>query len=383
MDWKYSFKGVLLKNKMIQIISGLIIGSAFLYPQVVVTTGVAFPLSKSEKGNAEMLFDRALSNAKKEAISLVLGERVIAERVDESKQKEITAYDGTKDNESLKQQRSSRKSVTALSKGYVQLIKMIDKGFKSDGHYYVKAKFDITKNPNNTLKIGQYWIDAGSPSVGLFVSEKINGKNSKSEVEHSYKYFVENFNKNDIEISKNEDNQYKIKILQFFTQEQNVELGTFATNCRLSFDIIDTQEIRHIKTFHVNNGPTPSFSEKEGRLKCLSEITQNFSKILIRNFVEAVNYKSLNGSMFQITINNLSGEKLLHVTELFRKIFQVKNTQIKIFENNRVQLNLNFTGNRQTLLEAIISSFEMEEIILVPVKLIGNKISFTIKEEKT
>ena len=114
----------------------IILLSFSLQAQSVVAVGAAFPLSKKEQGNVEVLYSRALNNAKKEAISLVLGERVITERVDERRSKEITTQNGKENNENLKQQHSSRKSVVSLSKGYVQLIEMIDKGFDGDGHYY-------------------------------------------------------------------------------------------------------------------------------------------------------------------------------------------------------------------------------------------------------
>lgn len=73
-------------------------------------------------------------------------------------------------------------------------------------------------------------------------------------------------------------------------------------------------------------------------------------------------------------INNLSGDKLLFATELFQRIFQAKYTQIKEYKNSNIEVDFNFTGSRQTLLEAIISSFEMEGVVLVPVELKGNSI---------
>ncbi len=352
-----------------------------LQAQSVVATGAAFPFSSKEQGNVEILYSRALNNAKKEAISFVLGERVITERTDESRSKEITTHHGKENNENLKQQHSSRKSVAALSKGYVQLIKMIDKGFEDDGHYYVKAKFSVTREPSSELKIGEYWKDAGSPAVTLSIKETTDGQDSRYQVEHSREYFAELFNKNEIDINKNTNDGYEIDILQTFVQDINQEFNTFTTNCRLTFSVIDKLEGKQVKTFYKRNGPVASFSEEEGRLQCLGGISQEFSEKLIRDLIDNINYKSLNGSLFQVSINNLSGDKLLFATELFQKLFQVKYAQIKEFKNSSMQVDFNFVGSRQTLLEAIISSFEMEGVVLVPVELKGNSIQFIIKEK--
>lgn len=353
----------------------------YLQAQSVVAAGAAFPLSSKEQGNVEILYSRALNNAKKEAISLVLGERVITERADESRSKEITTQHGKENNENLKQQRSSRKSVASLSKGYVQLIEMIDKGFEGDGHYYVKAKFSVTREPSSELKIGQYWKDAGSPPVTLSIKETSDGQDSHYQLAHSREYFTELFNKNEIDINKNTNDGYEIEILQTFVQDINQEFNTFTTNCRLTFSVIDKLEGKRVKTFYKRNGPVASFSEKEGMLQCLGGISQEFSEKLIRDLIDRINYKSLNGSLFQVSINNLSGDKLLFATELFQRLFQVKYTQIKEFKNSSMQVDFNFVGSRQTLIEAIISSFEMEGVVLVPVELKGNSMQFTIKEK--
>jgi len=359
----------------------IVLLSFSLQAQSIVVAGAAFPLSNKEQGNAEILYSRALNNAKKEAISLVLGERVITERVDERRSKEITTQHGKENNENLKQQHTSRKSVASLSKGYVQLIEMIDKGFDGDGHYYVKAKFSVTREPSGELKIGEYWKDAGSPPVILSIMETTNGQDSRYQVEHSREYFTELFNKNEIDINKNSNDGYEIEILQTFVQDINQEFNTFTTNCRLTFSIIDKLEEKQVKTFYKRNGPIAAFSEKEGRLQCLGGISQEFSEKLIRDLIDSINYKSLNGSLFHVGINNLSGDKLLFATELFQRIFQAKYTQIKEYKNSNIEVDFNFTGSRQTLLEAIISSFEMEGVVLVPVELKGNSIQFTIKEK--
>lgn len=356
--------------------------SISLQAQSVVVSGAAFPLSKQEQGNVEILYSRALNSAKKEAISVVLGERVITERADERRSKEVITYDGKDNNENIKQQRSSRKSVASLSRGYVQLIEMIDKGFEDDGHYYVKAKFNITKEPSSELKIGEYWKDAGSPPVSLSILETTNGQESNYQVEHSSKYFAELFNKNEIDINKDTNDEYKIEISQTFEQDMNQEFNTLTTNCRLAYSIIDKLEGKQVKTFYKRNGPVASFSEKEGRFQCLKGISQEFSEKLIRDLIDSINYKSLNGSQFQVSIDNLPGDKLLFATELFRRLFQIKYTQTKEFKNSNMQVDFNFVGSRQTLMEAIISSFEMEGVVLVPIELKGNKIKFTIKEKK-
>ena len=231
------------------------------------------------------------------------------------------------------------------------------------------------------MKIGEYWKDAGSPPVSLSIKETTDGRDSRYQVEHSREYFTELFNKNEIDINKKTNDGYEIEISQTFVQDINQEFNTFTTNCRLTFSVIDKLEGKQVKAFYKRNGPVASFSEKEGRLQCLGGISQEFSEKLIRDLIDSINYKSLNGSLFHVGINNLSGDKLLFATELFQRIFQAKYTQIKEYKNSNIEVDFNFAGSRQTLLEAIISSFEMEGVVLLPVELKGNSIQFTIKEK--
>jgi len=339
--------------------------------------GIATPQAPQEYGNKELLRERALKNAEINALSIANGTLVSAERLDSKRTNETTTLNSGKSSGRVQQNRKSRSTNTSRVSGHARTIRILEEGFKDDA-YHVIAEFKILTEKQAAPNAGFYWQRAGKPGISLSLSEFISNQEVVTEDSRTLQYLRGDLVKNGIEIDNNATNatQYHVRVTQTFNHEDNPELGTLTTHCRLEFTILDEKLGKSVASEKQGNGPVASFNEAQGEKECIQSIAPTVSESLVRNLVKIIDSRWNNGMEFTLKINELPGKKVVEASDLIKGIFRMKQGQMTGYDKNVLSMQLVYTGTREELTEALISSFGSDNYSIIPSKVNSNSLEF-------
>jgi hypothetical protein len=339
--------------------------------------GVATPQTPREQGNKELLRERSLKNAGINALAIANGTLVSAERLDSQQTNETSTLNNGESNEQIKQDRKSRSSNVSRVSGHARSIRVLEEGFKGDA-YYVTAEFEILNEKQAAPNAGFYWQRAGKPKIILSISESINNTEVVAEDSRTLQYLRNDLVKNGIDIDNdaNHSAQYHVRVTQIFNHENNPDLGTTTTHCRLAFTIFDEKLNKSVASEQQRNGPVASFNEAQGEKDCTQSIAPTVSETLIRNLVKVIDSRWSNGVEFTLSINKLPGDKVVEASGIVKGIFRLKQGQMTGYDKNVLSMQLVYTGTREELTEALISSFSNDNYSIIPTKINSNSLEF-------
>jgi len=372
-------QNVVLLGQYVVVIFLLLVLSDAYGSVTVIQTGVASPQTEAETDNIEKLRERAIRNAMDLALLQVTGALVSGERTDTLRSRERITAVGKEVREETKQESRYRGSSTSRTTGHARLLEIV-KEWREGEQYYVKVKVEVgeQKEVAKSTNAGFYWKRMGKPPIGLSFSEKRNGRDTTQTESYTLRYLRDNLSRNDVTVSSANEQaiSYLIHIIQEFNTEQLAGFGTYTTHCRLTFRIVDRQKRETIAEHRSKHGPDAGFSIRQAEDKCIKSIAPAVSKQLIRTIARVMNEQWNNGVEFLVTFTGMPGEFMPQAVNTVQGIFRVEGSTVESYQDNVLQLKVQYKGQGVEFTEAVIASFDDLDQSLVSEAIQGSHIQF-------
>ena len=356
---------IIRKSIHIFVLFILFITPALCFGEAEVTlTGVASPQSDKEKNNIEKLRERAIRNAMDLAIIQVTGVTISSERGDSIRTREDTIIRGDDVKEQSHQQSRFRAGATSRMEGHARILEII-KEWRENGQYFVKAKIAVEskKETEKEKNCGDYWLQAGKPSVSISFVEELNGEKSRDQQAHTLRFLRDNLARNGVMISTRENavSQYQIMVLQSLQSKELAELGAITMHCRLSYQIIDREQNESVAEYRAAHGPQAGFTVQQATESCIGAIAADVSENLVKSLGKIMIERWNNGVEQRVTITGMPDEVVTAASEILQNLHRITSTLPAAYIDQNYTRILRFKGSATDLSQAIKDAFADED----------------------
>ena len=327
---------------------------------VIIQKGIAF--SETETINTEELRQRAIRNALELSLMQVNGLSIAVQKTGESKFQETTKSQENGTNSSIMQKNRFSAGVTTQTRGHAKLLKIL-KEWQEGRTYFVEAQISVIP-PGKEIeqkRCGDYWIDAGKPSIYIEMDNKENGNRPDPSENRNLRYFKDVFVKNGVQISTDKNiSQYLIVLHQTAESEFMENFDAFTTNCTLSYQIYNTATDTLEGENRISHGPQAGFSQELSTNLCFKAVAPVLSEKLIRDFAVLMNDRWINGVEKNLEILNLPGNFVPAVSDIINNLYQLTFAGPVVFENQVYTRKIRFKGNEDSFIQSIQDGLDNE-----------------------